>query len=146
LDANPDKKITRKVVKVANIGEQKRGSNSKVFEVIVEVNEKDTTLLPSMTTVNDVLIEKIPKKLSIPLECLHTEGKGDKKTNFVFKKKGSKIIKQEVTIGIMNENEIIVENGLNQDDDILMTIPVNPEKIEFVKLSKKKDENKKSGL
>jgi multidrug efflux pump subunit AcrA (membrane-fusion protein) len=146
FDANPNKKNTGKVVKVTNIGEQRRGSNAKVFEVIVEVNEKDTTLLPSMTTVNEILIDKIQNKLSIPLECLHTEGKDNQKLKFVFKKKGTKTIKQEVTTGIMNENEIVIESGLTKEDDILMTIPVNPEKIELVKLSKKKDENKKSGL
>lgn len=46
LDAVADKKLTGKVVDVANIGEQRKNYDSKVFEVVIEVNESDSLLRP----------------------------------------------------------------------------------------------------
>ncbi|GAB1371893.1 hypothetical protein MASR1M45_19550 [Candidatus Kapaibacterium sp.] len=136
LDANPDKKITGIVEKVANIGEQRRGSNAKVFEVIIKVNEPDSTLLPSMTTGNEILISSIPNKLFIPLEALHTFEKGDSKTYFVYKKDNSSIVRQEVKIDMMNDNEVVISSGLKKSDNILLSIPEgNTEDFKLIKLS-----------
>jgi HlyD family secretion protein len=41
IDAFPDKSFTGEVVDVANVGEQLPNTDSKVFEVTIEVNEKD---------------------------------------------------------------------------------------------------------
>ena len=48
FDAFPDKKLTGKVIQIANVGEQKPNSDSKVFEVLIELNESDTTMRPGM--------------------------------------------------------------------------------------------------
>lgn len=135
LDANPDKKITGKVEKVANIGEQKRGSNAKVFEVIISVNEKDTTLLPSMTTGNEILVSTIKNVVFIPLECLHAYEKEDKKTYYVFIKDGTNVIRQAVEIGEMNDNEVIVKKGLTKNKEVLLSSPEGvPEDYKLIKL------------
>ncbi len=139
LDANPDKKLTGKVIKVANIGEERRNSDSKVFEVLIEVTEKDTTLLPSMTTSNRILVAHYDDVVFVPLETVHTENNKDNKFTYVFKKIGSKIIKQEVKLGEFNENEVIVEKGISQNDVILLNIPINSESME-VSLMKKEIE------
>ncbi|MBX3043085.1 MAG: HlyD family efflux transporter periplasmic adaptor subunit [Candidatus Kapabacteria bacterium] len=140
LDANPEKKISGIVEKVANIGEQKRGSNAKVFEVIISVNEKDTTLLPSMTTGNEILISTVADVLFIPLECLHVFDKDEKKTYYVFKKDGATIFRQEVEIGEMNDNEVIIMKGISQNDNIMLSSPEgNPDDY---KLSRLKSEEK----
>ncbi|MFN8396960.1 MAG: efflux RND transporter periplasmic adaptor subunit, partial [Bacteroidia bacterium] len=55
LDASPDKKLTGKVTHVANVGEQRPNSDSKVFEVKIAINEKDSTLRPAMTTSNEII-------------------------------------------------------------------------------------------
>src|SRR5688572_20475747 len=41
LDAYPDKKLAGAVVRVANVGEQRPNSDSKVFEIAVEINGTD---------------------------------------------------------------------------------------------------------
>lgn len=140
LDANPDKRITGEVVKVANIGEQKRGSNAKVFEVIISVTEKDTTLLPSMTTGNEILISTIPNSLFIPLECLHGQELDNRKMYFVFKKEGANILRQEVEIGEMNDNEVIILRGINKKDQVLLSAPEGVP--DDYKLNNLKSENK----
>ena len=139
LDANPDKKITGEVIRVANIGEQKRGSNAKVFEVIISVKEKDTTLLPSMTTGNEILISSSPKVTFIPLECLHAIDKDKHKIYFVYQKDNSSIVKKQVEIGEMNENEVIIKKGITKNDEILLSIPEDiKEDYKLVTLSSKK--------
>ncbi len=129
LDANPDKKLTGEVTKVANIGEDLEGRDTKVFEVILKINEKDTILLPSMTTSNKILVNKFKDVLSIPLDALHTVFNEDVKIQYVFVKNSGSIEKQQVHTGEMNDDMIIIEDGLKKDDNILLTVPDNADKI-----------------
>jgi RND family efflux transporter MFP subunit len=119
LDSDPGKKYTGIVTHVANIGEQRPNSDSKVFEVRILVQERDTTLRPSMTTGNTIFVSTVPNMLYVPLECLHTEGS----QTFVYKKEGASIIKQQVEIGVTNENEATIERGLTEKDQIFISAP-----------------------
>ena len=124
LDSDPDKKFTGKVTSVANIGEQRPNSDSKVFEVRILIRERDTTLRPSMTTANTISVATIPNKLSVPLECLHPEGT----QTFVYKREGSSLIKQQVDIGVTNENEATIERGITEKDNIYLSAPPEDER------------------
>ncbi|MEM6629044.1 MAG: efflux RND transporter periplasmic adaptor subunit [Bacteroidota bacterium] len=119
LDAMPEKTLSGEVTEVANIGEQRPNSDSKVFEVVVLIKEKDTTLRPAMTTSNEVLINEVEEALYIPLECLHVQDS----VNFVFKKQGSKTLKQVVQLGLINENDVQILAGLGIDDRVFLSLP-----------------------
>ncbi len=123
LDANPDKKLKGKITRVANIGEQKKGSDSKVFEVVIEVADKDTTLLPAMTTSNEILISSIPNVTYIPLECVHSEENKDGKKHYVYIMKKGKATKKYIALGEMNESEVIVKSGITKQDELFLSIP-----------------------
>jgi hypothetical protein len=131
LDADPNKPLTGLVTSVANIGEQRPNSDSKVFEVKIRVQESDTTLRPAMTTANEILVSKLVEVLSIPLECVHTEGA----LTFVYKKNGGDPIKQEVKLGAMNENATVVLEGVTEKDELLLSSPPEPEKLKMVTLA-----------
>jgi multidrug efflux pump subunit AcrA (membrane-fusion protein) len=131
LDADPNKPLTGLVTSVANIGEQRPNSDSKVFEVKIRVQESDTTLRPAMTTANEILVSKLVEVLSIPLECVHTEGS----LTFVYKKNGGDPIKQEVKLGAMNENATVVLEGVTEKDELLLSSPPEPEKLKMVTLA-----------
>ncbi|MEL6143045.1 MAG: efflux RND transporter periplasmic adaptor subunit, partial [Bacteroidota bacterium] len=73
VDAFPDNEYTGVVVQVANIGEQLRNYDSKVFEVIVQVSESDSILRPAMTTGNEIITDVLEGKLFIPLEALYKD-------------------------------------------------------------------------
>lgn len=120
LDAYPDKRLTGVVTRVANVGEQKKNSDAKVFEVSIEVNEADTTLRPAMTTSNTIVAEVVSDVLYIPLECLHSQG--DTLT-FVYIPKGSGISRQEVRVGASNANEAVIVAGLEEGQDLFLSIP-----------------------
>lgn len=125
LDANPDKVLTGEVTKVANIGEQRPNSDSKVFEVKIEVNEIDSLLRPAMTTSNQIVITSLPQALYVPLETVHTEDS----LTFVYKRDGNNAIKQEVRLGLMNENHAVVEDGVGLEDELYLSIPEDSEEL-----------------
>jgi multidrug efflux pump subunit AcrA (membrane-fusion protein) len=133
LDADPNKPLTGSVTTVANIGEQRPNSDSKVFEVRVKVLESDTTLRPAMTTANEILVAKLEDALSIPLECVHTEGT----TTFVFKKDRGSVVKQEVKLGQMNESATVVLAGITQKDLLYLSSPAEADKMKMVSLASK---------
>jgi multidrug efflux pump subunit AcrA (membrane-fusion protein) len=124
LDANPKKVLTGSIIGVANIGEQRPNSDSKVFEVRIHVNESDSTLRPSMTTANEILVAAQKNALSIPLECLHAEGT----TTFVYKQEHGGPVKQPVKLGLMNDNETIVLEGLTEMDKVYLSNPIEAKK------------------
>lgn len=126
VDAFPDKSYTGKVVEVANIGEQLRNTNAKVFEVIIEVKESDTILRPAMTTKNKIITDLIDSVYFIPIEAVHNQ---DSMT-FVYTRK----TKQQVLIGPSNDNEVIIKAGLDENDEVYLLAPEDADTYRLVKL------------
>lgn len=130
LDAIPNKTLTGTVTSVANIGEQRTGSNSKVYEVIIEIAEEDTVLRPAMTTSNRIVVNRLEDAMFIPLETIHVQDS----SSFVFKDSGLSVVMQEVDLGLMNENEVVVHRGLSLDDVIYLSVPEDTTGIQRVYL------------
>jgi HlyD family secretion protein len=126
VDAFPEKKYSGTVTSVANIGEQLPNADAKVFEVIIKVNGTDPILRPSMTTGNKIVTKTINDVIYIPLESVQV---GPDSIPFVFLKNGSK---QVVLLGESNENNVIVEQGIEPGTPIYLNTPEEPEK--FTKL------------
>ncbi|MDH5396706.1 MAG: efflux RND transporter periplasmic adaptor subunit, partial [Cyclobacteriaceae bacterium] len=138
LDAFPDKKLTGKVMEVANIGEQKPNTDSKVFQVLIEVNEADTTLRPAMTTSNTIISEVVSEVLFVPLEAVHSQGDS---LSYVIVKEGISFKKQEVELGKSNANEIVINRGLAEGNELYLSIPEGAGKKDVVMLDKEEDNN-----
>ncbi|MCL6261611.1 efflux RND transporter periplasmic adaptor subunit [Aquiflexum sp. TKW24L] len=117
LDAFPDKKLTGQVIQVANVGQQRPNSDAKVFEVLVRVNESDGLLRPAMTTSNSILIEERNDVVYVPLEAINVQNDS---INYVYLKNGQK---QEVKLGVANSNDVIIEMGLEEGQDIFLSTP-----------------------
>lgn len=126
VDAFPDNEYTGIVLKVANIGETLKNYDSKVFEVTVQVNESDSILRPAMTTSNEIVTNIYEEVISIPLEALFSDTLA-----YVYKDQAGTIIKQEVITGASNDNEIIIEHGLTDTDEIYFAPPEEVSKIPF---------------
>lgn len=126
LDAMPEKELTGRVTDVANIGEQRPNSDSKVFQVMIEINESDTTLRPAMTTSNTINIHTVKNALYVPLETLHTIDS----LNFVFKKEGLEPVMQQVVLGLMNDNSVIIKEGVSMDDQLYLSTPADTANVE----------------
>lgn len=128
IDAFPSKELTGVIRKIANVGEALPARDAKVFEVEVEINEMDMDIKPGMTTSNEIIIRQDMDMLSLPLECLHSLGDS---LSFVYLKQGLKTVRKEVLVGQANTNKIIVNNGLQEGEEVLLSIPSNPDDIEF---------------
>ncbi|MFA5848566.1 MAG: efflux RND transporter periplasmic adaptor subunit [Bacteroidales bacterium] len=126
VDAFPEKKYTGIVRSVANIGEQLPNADAKVFEVNIEVDGSDPILRPSMTTGNKIITKTIANVVYIPLECVQA---GTDSIPFVYLKKGKK---QIVVMGESNENNVIIEQGLEPGEKIFLSVPEDPESFNLI--------------
>lgn len=106
IDAIGNKPYTGEIVSIANVGETLSNSSTKVFEVVIRINEVDTNLRPDMTTWNKIVINTYADAVSIPLDCVHSTEDG---TQFVYKKNNTR---QVVSLGEMNSTSYIVKEGL----------------------------------
>jgi multidrug resistance efflux pump len=126
LDAMPEKQLSGQVTSVANIGEQRPNSNSKVFQVTIRVDEADSTLRPAMTTSNTVHISSVDSALYVPLESIHTYNNMD----IVYKRDGQSAVMQQIVMGMMNENDVVIHEGVDISDQLYLSMPVDTTGIE----------------
>jgi hypothetical protein len=92
-----------------------------------------------MTTSNEILTYTYQDVLHIPIEALQNDS-----VAYVFKMKNGNVVKQEIITGESNDNEVIVENGLEENEEILLTVPENADKLNYIPLDPKiKEEIKK---
>ncbi|NOY95407.1 MAG: HlyD family efflux transporter periplasmic adaptor subunit [Chlorobi bacterium] len=128
IDALPGKKYSGVISKIANIGQEMAGFDTKVFKVIIDFNEKDKKLKPAMTTDNYIIADKLANVLIVPRSSIYSDN-GD---NFVFIKQSGKIYKKRVKCGLENEETTVIEAGLKENDKILDYKPENADKLEFL--------------
>lgn len=119
VDAMPDKSFAGKVIKIANMGEEKSGFDMKVFEVIIRFDHTDPDLKPGMTCNNDIVVDRFDHAILAPLNAIFSHGK----SSFVYLKKGSQIVRQPVKLGSEDENNVVVLDGLEDGDRVLLYEP-----------------------
>jgi len=127
VDAFPDKIFTGVVQDVANVGEQLPNSDSKVFEVTVELNEQDTLLRPSMTTNNNILVEEVEDALYIPQEGVFVNDS----TSYAIVESGLGLKKQKIILGKTNANFVVVKEGLAEGEEVLLVKPEDVKSISW---------------
>jgi multidrug efflux pump subunit AcrA (membrane-fusion protein) len=132
LDAFPEANLNGVITSVANVGEEREDSDSKVFEVLIDVNQNDSTYRPGMTTSNEIIISTINDVLQIPLEGVFTQND----TTFVYTTSGVSTIKKQVALGQANDEFVIVKQGLEENDDVLLNEPLKSRESEMVALPK----------
>ncbi len=122
LDSDPDKQLEGTVSAVANVGEQRPNSDAKVFEVKINVKAPDTTLRPGMTTGNIIETARLTDVLSIPLEAVSTSDN----VSYAFVRRGGRVVRQEITVGAMNDTHVVVSAGLEENEQVLLVPPTDP--------------------
>lgn len=128
IDALPGKKYSGVISKIANIGQELPGFDTKVFKVIIDMNEHGEEIKPAMTTDNKIILTTLKNAIKIPRNCLFSDD-GD---TFVYIKKKGKVWKKRVKRGLENDTEIVITSGLNVGDIILSSAPESTEKIKFI--------------
>jgi len=118
-DAFPEKKFTGVVTDVANMGQQMKNSNAKVFEVTIQLAGHDSVLRPSMTTKNQIITETIDSALFVPIECIHNNDS----LSFVYMDRR----KQQVSTGKSNDVDIVIHAGLKKGNEVYLYPPKGAE-------------------
>ncbi len=131
LDSDPTKTFEGKVTNIANVGEQRPNTDSKVFEVKVLLSKSDTTLRPGMTTSNAIETSRITDAMYIPIEAVST----DSGVTVVYKKDGARVTKKEVETGTMSDDEVTILRGLEVDDRVLLAPPAGAEQMTVSRLT-----------
>ncbi len=119
VDALPKKKFTGRVVKIANMGEDHKNFDMKVFKVDIRFDFSDPELKPGMTCNNDIVFCHYSDALIVPAETVFSENG----QSFVYLKNGSEIARQNVKTGGEDEKNIAILEGLKEGDKILMNKP-----------------------
>ena len=126
VDAFPEKSYSGVVISVANIGEQLPNADAKVFEVMIKVDQSDPILRPSMTTGNKIITKTIRDVTYIPLESVQA---GNDSIPFIYLKNGNR---QVVILGESNENNVIIEQGLETGTQLYLSTPEKSENFRRV--------------
>ncbi|KOY53173.1 efflux RND transporter periplasmic adaptor subunit [Polaribacter dokdonensis] len=131
FDAFPDVEIPGIVTDVANVGENKRGSDIKVFQVMIKLNESNDNIRPGMTTSNKILTFEKKDVLSIPLEAIFSKDS----ITYVYKKSGFSVVKKEVKIGDSNNDSVIITEGLSENDVVYLNKPEGYENDQIAQIN-----------
>lgn len=126
IDAFPEKKFSGQIISVANIGQELKNQEAKVFEITIEVDQEDEVMRPAMTTTNKIQIYEYPDVISIPIDALQNDS-----LDYVWIQQGSKVIKQEVVIGPANEDHIIILAGVTKTDKVSLKEPNDASSYSF---------------
>jgi HlyD family secretion protein len=90
-------------------------TGERVFQTHVSLkNPKKIYLRPGTTAVIHIIVDRVPKALSIPLECVFTrEGK-----SIVYVARDGGFVPVEVKLGPKNEDVAVVKKGLKAGDRV----------------------------
>ncbi|WP_163709565.1 efflux RND transporter periplasmic adaptor subunit [Mangrovibacterium lignilyticum] len=123
VDAIPNKTFTGKVIKIANMGEEKSGFDMKVFRVIIRFDHVDGDLKPGMTCNNDIIFANYGNQLLAPLKAIFS--KGDNR--YVYLKRSGEVVEQAVELGAEDDQNVVVIKGLSEGDRVLLYQPDSTE-------------------
>lgn len=126
VDAFPEKDFDGQIITVANIGQELRGQEAKVFEIVIAIDQIDDILRPAMTTTNNIMIYEYEDVVSLPLEAFYSDS-----IDYAFVKTSSGIVRQQIVSGAANENDIIVVEGIAADDKVLLSAPDDAEAVPY---------------
>jgi HlyD family secretion protein len=123
VNAFQEKAFTGHVRSIANIGEQLLNSDSKMFEVLVRIDNTDPLLRPAMTTSNKVILKVYNDVVFVPVESVLA---GADSITYVFTKDRKR---QIVIPGESDDKNIIIEAGLKAGTSVWTRIPDNYNKF-----------------
>lgn len=127
VDAMPNCSFTGKVNKKALLPSSQNQwltPDVKVYETMVSFDESDPNLRPGMNATVEIIVEKLQDVLYIPSQSVRTDAKG---RHFCFLRNGSQV---PIKLGKRNQSFVVVLEGLELGDEILMAPPQLQESTE----------------
>jgi len=119
FDAFPEIEIDGIITSVANVGEKKKGSDIKIFQLLIKLSETNKDIRPGMTTSNRILTFSKEDVFTVPLEAIFSKDS----IKFAYVKSGFSVDKKQVELGESNNDEVIITKGLNEEDVVYLNEP-----------------------
>jgi len=110
--------------KVYSVGAMARASRMESYyvrtvPVAIQIQGKDSKLLPDMSGAADILLGSADNKPLIPLEAIRSEGGKP----FAFVRMGSGFEKRYIEVGVRSGTEAAVLSGLQAGDRVALSVP-----------------------
>jgi HlyD family secretion protein len=117
VDAFPSRSYRGTVKSVAVLPEQNSwsGSDTKVYETIVTIDEKVEDLKPGMTAVAEILVASIADVVTVPL---HAVVEHDDQTYVVVRNESDGMETRSIDLGQASETRVRVTEGLDEGESI----------------------------
>ena len=119
FDALDGKIIMGYIKYIARMGEDHKNFDMKVFKVLIHLDESDDGLKPAMTSNNDIILAKYDSAVFVPINAVFRENG----TKYLYLKTKHEAKKQIITTGLDNDEFVIVTNGINEGDLVLLEPP-----------------------
>jgi RND family efflux transporter MFP subunit len=132
VDAIPEKEFTAQldwISPIAALIYRGGGSSEKSFPARATLKNLDPRLRPGMSGSAEIIIERDPNALLIPVRSSFTQN--DKPA--VYVQKGQQFLVRGITVGKRNEEDMVVLGGLNEGELVTLENPA-----EAAKRAKKK--------
>lgn len=130
IDAFPEKEFNGEITRVANVGQELSGQFLTGFKVEIKVDPAGETLLPGMTSTNNIIVQSIKDALIIPRQAIFTS----EDIFYVYKKEGLSTVKQQVHVGGENDTHVLINGGLRKGDRVLTQSPKNADELNLIEL------------
>lgn len=122
VDADSKVQCTGKVLRKAPAGRPvTEKSPVKVYDIFVQLDSAAIDLTPGLSVTCKVLIEELTDTLLIPLTAIHQEDS----MSFVLKKENRNFIKTPIKTANQSDIEIVVTEGLSENDIITINYTSN---------------------
>ncbi len=132
IDAIPEKIFWGKVIKIANIGEDHKDFDMKVFRVVIRFERSDKDMKPGMNANSDIIVASYRNQLLVPRKAIFV--KAEKQV--VYLKKGGNIAELAIKVVAENDQFCVVERDIQEGDVVLMYQP-DKYKVETIEVAEK---------
>jgi cobalt-zinc-cadmium efflux system membrane fusion protein len=132
VDAIPEKEFLAElnwISPIAALIYRGGGTSEKTFPARAQLKNLDARLRPGMSATAEIIIERDPNALLIPVRASFT--KNDKPA--VYVQTGQQFQVRDITVGKRNEEDMVVLSGLKEGELVTLENPA-----EAVKRAKKK--------
>jgi HlyD family secretion protein len=124
VDAIPEKEFTAALDWISPIAQliyKGGGTSEKTFPARATLKNLDSRLRPGMSATAEIIIERSPNVLLIPVRASFTHnGKPA-----VYLEKGQQFLTRPITVGKRNDEDIIVTGGVKEGDMVTLENPAD---------------------
>ena len=124
IDAFKGRRLSAEIVRIATIASERDWrSDIRKFEVVLALEKNDLPLKPGASVKVEVLVGEVEGVLSVPLQSVFVkEGR-----YYCFASAAGRPERREVVLGESNASAVVVKEGLQEGDEVLLWNPEGTE-------------------